>query len=118
LSDRTHVKFAGVPRTLYQVLAESARLYADAPALHQPHAHSYLTLSWNQYKQAAEEIAAGLRTLGVGKGDIVCLNTETRLEFYLADLGIVTNGSIAAAMYPSYPPRDLIRTIEATRARA
>ena len=107
-----------MPRTLYQVLAESARLYGDAPALHQPRGNAYLTLSWNQYKQAAEEIAAGLHSLGIGKGDIVCLNSETRLEFYLADLGILANGSIAAAMYPSYPPRDLIRTIESTRPRA
>ena len=76
-----------------------------------------MTLSWKQYLQAAEEIAAGLRVLGVGKGDIVCLNSETRLQFYLADLGIVTNGSIAAATYPSYPPRDLVRTIETIRAR-
>lgn len=107
-----------MPRTLYQVLAESARLYGDAPALHQPRGNAYLTLSWNQYKQAAEEIAAGLHSLGIGKGDIVCLNSETRLEFYLADLGILANGSIAAAMYPSYPPRDLVRTIESTRPHA
>ncbi|HKA01827.1 MAG TPA: long-chain fatty acid--CoA ligase [Candidatus Solibacter sp.] len=105
-------------RTLYAVLTEAARVYGDAPALHQPTHDGYLTLSWKQYKQAAEEIAAGLRALGVGKGDTVCLNSETRMEFYLADLGIVTNGSIAAAMYPSYPPRDLIRTIEAVEPRA
>ncbi len=74
--------------------------------------------SWNQYKTAAEEIAAGLRALGIGKGDVVALNSETRLEFYLADLGIVTNGSIAAAMYPSYPAADLVRTIETSGARA
>ena len=48
---------------------------------------------------------------------MVALNSETRLEFYLADLGILTNGSIAAAMYPSYPAADLVRTIE-TPARA
>jgi long-chain acyl-CoA synthetase len=107
-----------VSRTLYQVLTESARLYGDAPALRQPAGHDYLSYSWKQYQQAAEEIAAGLHTLGIGKGDIVCLNSETRLEFYLADLGIITSGAIAAAMYPSYPPRDLIRTIEATGARA
>jgi long-chain acyl-CoA synthetase len=106
-----------VSRTIYQVLVETARLYGDAPALHQPSGGGYLTYSWNQYRQAAEEIAAGLHALGVGKGDIVCLNSETRLEFYLADLGIVANGAIAAAMYPSYPARDLIRTIESTRAR-
>ena len=57
----------------------------------------------------SDEIAAGLRSLGIVKGDIVALNSETRLEFYLSDLGIMANGSIAAAMYPSYPPKDLIR---------
>ena len=103
------------PRTLYQVLEETARVHGDAPALRQPAPDgSYLVYSWNQYRQAAEEIAAGLRSLGIAKGDVVALNSETRLEFYLADLGILTNGSIAAAMYPSYPAPDLVRTIEAS----
>jgi long-chain acyl-CoA synthetase len=53
----------------------------------------------------------------VGHGDIVALNSETRLEFYLADLGILTNGSVAAAMYPSYPPKDLVKTLQTTRTR-
>jgi long-chain acyl-CoA synthetase len=109
------------PRTIYRVLEETARVHGDAPALHQPNAalaSGYLTYSWNQYLRAVEEIAAGLRSLGIGKGDIVALNSETRLEFYLADLGIMTNGSIAAAMYPSYPPADLVRTVSAAGACA
>jgi long-chain acyl-CoA synthetase len=106
------------PRTVYQVLEETARLHGDAPALRQPDGASYLTYSWNQYKQAVEEIAAGLRALGIGKGDVVALNSETRLEFYLADLGVMTNGSIAAAMYPSYPAPDLLRTIGQSAAKA
>ena len=107
------------PRTLYQVLVETARLHGDAPALRQPVPNGgYTVYSWNQYQAAAEEIAAGLRSLGIGKGDVVALNSETRLEFYLADLGILTNGSIAAAMYPSYPPPDLVRTIRTMGARA
>ena len=105
-------------RTLYQVLEESAHAYGEAPALRQPADGDYVTYSWNQYKRAVDEIAAGLRSLGIGKGDIVALNSETRLEFYLADLGIMANGSIAAAMYPSYPPKDLIKTLEAVNARA
>jgi long-chain acyl-CoA synthetase len=104
-------------RTVYQVLQEAARVHGDAPALHQPHAGSYTTVSWREYVQAAQEIAAGLRALGIGKGDIVALNSETRLEFYLADLGILANGSIAAAMYPSYPPQDLVRTVQSIGAR-
>jgi len=106
------------PRTVYQVLEETARLYADAPALRQPDGAGYITYSWNQYQQAVQEIASGLHSLGLAKGDIIALNSETRLEFYLADLGIMANGSIAAAMYPSYPAKDLVRTIEATGAKA
>ena len=106
------------PRTVYQVLEETVRLYGDAPALRQPEGDAYVTCSWTQYKQAVQEIAAGLRSLGIAKGDIVALNSETRMEFYLADLGIMTNGSIAAAMYPSYPAKDLVRSIESTRAKA
>ncbi|HWB83344.1 MAG TPA: AMP-dependent synthetase/ligase [Bryobacteraceae bacterium] len=107
-------------RTVYQILEESARLYGDAPSLHQPvpGKRHYVTYSWNQYKQAVEEIAAGLHSLGFGKGDVIALNSETRLEFYLADLGIMTNGSIAAALYPSYPPDELARTLEAAGAQA
>ncbi|MCU1238158.1 MAG: AMP-dependent synthetase and ligase [Candidatus Solibacter sp.] len=107
------------PRTLYQVLAESARVHGDAPALRQPLPNgAYNVYSWNQYKRAAEEIAAGLHSLGIGKGDVVALNSETRLEFYLADLGTMTNGSISAATYPSYPAPDLVRTIQTANARA
>src|SRR5580658_1850792 len=111
------------PRTIYQVLEESAAQFGDAPALRQPATgkngkREVLTYSWNQYKTAAQEIAAGLRSIGVRKGDVVALDSETRLEFYLADLGILTAGSVAAALYPSYPPRDLIRTITACGAKA
>jgi long-chain acyl-CoA synthetase len=112
-------------RTLYQVLEETARIHGDKPALRQPippkapaTEFSYLTYTWNQYLRAVEEIAAGLRCLGIGKGDMVALDSETRLEFYLADLGVIANGSIAAAMYPSYPPKDLLRTIRDCGARA
>ena len=105
------------PRTIYQVLEESAAQFGDAPALRQPITgkdgkREYLTYSWNQYKTAAQEIAAGLRSLGIRKGDVVALDSETRLEFYIADLGILAAGSVAAALYPSYPPKDLVRTIQ------
>ena len=113
-------KLQGVTsRTLYQVLQETARAQGDAAALRQPlPTGKYLVYSWRQYQRAAEEIAAGLRSLGIAKGDTVALNSETRLEFYLADLGVLTNGSIAAALYPSYPAPDLVRTIESAGARA
>ncbi len=108
-------------RTLTQVLEETARVHGDSPALRQPSDAApggYVVYSWNEYLKAADEISAGLDALGVAKGDVVALDSETRLEFYIADLGILGNGSIAAALYPSYPPADLIHTIEAIGASA
>jgi long-chain acyl-CoA synthetase len=109
-------------RTVFRVLEEAAEVFGYAPALHQPYAENgsrkVRTLNWVEYRTAAEEIAAGLRTLGIRKGDVVALNSETRLEFYLADLGILANGSIAAALYPNYPVKESIRTLQACDAKA
>lgn len=106
-------------RTIYSVLETAAQTYGDAPALHQPIGKGkYQTYSWAEYKQAVEEIACALRRLGVGRGDIVALYAETRAEFYLADLGIMSNGSIAAALYTSYPLPDQIGNLRTSDAKA
>lgn len=108
-------------QTVFKVLDDAARLYGDAAALIQPSTHDgkrrQQSYSWIQYRQAVEEIAAGLRALGITNGTIVALNSETRLEFYLADLGILTSGAVAAALYPSYPAKDITRTIKSCNAR-
>ena len=110
------------PRSVFQVLEESAAAYGAAAALHQPYHEGgyrkYRAYTWEEYRDAALEIAAGLRSLGIGKGDIVALDSETRAEFYLADLGVMANGSIAAALYSSYPAQDLLQTIRACNAQA
>jgi long-chain acyl-CoA synthetase len=106
-------------RTMYSVLEEAALTYGDAPALHQPLGKGkYKTYSWSQYNQAVREIACGLRRLGIGSGDVVALHSETRAEFYLTDLAIMANGSIAAALYTSYPLQDQIRNLRGSDARA
>ena len=104
---------------MYAVLEQAAERYGTAPALHQPIGKgTYQTYSWVEYKRAAEEIACGLRSMGIGKGDVVAINAETRAEFYLADLGIMANGSIAAALYTTYPLPEQIGNLRASDARA
>ena len=108
-------------RTVYQVLRDTANKYGEREALFQPvtteGARSYRTWTWNQYREAVVQIAAGLHALGVRKGEVCALNSETRAEFYLADLGIMTNGSVAAALYSNYPPADLLATIAKSGAK-
>jgi long-chain acyl-CoA synthetase len=108
--------------TLYQVLQETTRQFGEKLALQQPHTEGgvrkHRRWNWIEFRTAVEEIAAGLRSLGVGAHDIVASCTETRAEFYLADLGIFTNGSISAALYPSYPAVDLVKSIASCDAKA
>src|SRR5690242_16550892 len=82
-------------RTVYDVLEEAVQAYGEAPALQQPRGkNEYQTWTWPQYRDAAREIACGLRRFGVEKGDIVAVYCETRAEFYLADVGIMSAGAI------------------------
>ncbi|MGB6944280.1 MAG: long-chain fatty acid--CoA ligase [Bryobacteraceae bacterium] len=106
-------------RTMYAVLEVAAKSFGNTPALHQPTGKgNYQTYTWIEYKRAAEEIACGLRQLGIGKGDTVALHSETRAEFYLADLGILANGSIAAALYTTYPFPEQVKNLRASHAKA
>lgn len=103
-------------RTVFSVLDETARLHGRTPALHQPAGGKYHSWTWEEYRDAVRETASGLRRLGVQKGGVVALVSETRAEFYFADLGIMAAGAISAACYPSYPPPELARTLKACRA--
>jgi long-chain acyl-CoA synthetase len=109
-------------RTLPGVLEDAARKQPGAIALHQPaglkKAPKYQTYTWTQYRDIVREVACGLHSIGLAKGDIVALNTETRAEFYFADLGAIANGCISAALYTSLPPADLVRGIANADAKA
>jgi len=106
-------------RTVYNMLDATAEFLGSAPALHQPQGGgTYKSWNWIEYRQTAEEVAAGLRSLGVGHGDICGLASETRAEFYLADVGVMTNGSIAAAVYTSLPAADQVKTLQAAAPKA
>ncbi len=107
-------------RTIFQVFEDTVARHGDKPALQQPlpGERRAKTWTWNEHRRAVEEIALGLDALGIRKGDVVALCTETRAEFYLADLAIMSIGAISAALYEAYPAKDLLRTVELSGARA
>jgi long-chain acyl-CoA synthetase len=102
-------------RNVFTALEETAARYGDAEALYQPSGakagRGYRTYSWNEWLAISREIALGLRSLGLAKGDIACILSETRAEFYLADLGIMGAGGVAGALYTAYPVADLAKNI-------
>jgi long-chain acyl-CoA synthetase len=105
-------------RTLFSVLDDTANRYSDRPALHQPTGRKYRTYTWAQFRDATREAACGLRASGLGKGDVIALDSETRAEFYLADLAVLANGSISAALYTSLPFEERAQAIVKSEAKA
>ncbi len=108
-------------RNVFTVLTETAAQYGDQVALYQPIGQKdkpgYRRYTWNEWAQSSSEIGLGLRALGLNKGEIVCVLSETRAEFYIVDLGIIAAGGVSAALYTAYPMPELVRSIKATNPR-
>ncbi|MBB4961335.1 long-chain acyl-CoA synthetase [Micromonospora polyrhachis] len=61
-------------------------------------------LTWRQVGERAKAIAAGLHGLGVGTEDRVAILANTRLEWVIADLGIMCAGGATTTVYPTTEP--------------
>jgi long-chain acyl-CoA synthetase len=109
---------AAASRTVYTVLEETAAAHPERAALHQPTGGGkYRSWTWREYRDSVQQIAVGFREIGVSVADIVALQSETRAEFYLADMGVMAAGAIAAALYTSLPFDDQAGTLRDSGAR-
>ena len=77
------------------------REFADRTAFRFRQAGVWQVLTWGQAHQAAREIAAGLLSLGLERGDRVALLCQTRLEWLLCDVAIAMAGLVSVPIYPS-----------------
>ncbi|MEJ3747761.1 long-chain fatty acid--CoA ligase [Actinomycetes bacterium KLBMP 9797] len=68
-------------------------------------------LTWGQIGQRAKAIAAGLRGLGVNTEDRVAIISNTRVEWVIADLGIMCAGAATTTVYPTTEPEDVVYII-------
>jgi long-chain acyl-CoA synthetase len=63
-------------------------------------------LSWQEATRAVDEIANGLLSLGIGKGDAAGILGRTKVEWAVFDFALGSIGAIGAGIYPSLPPKD------------
>nr|WTB31138.1 AMP-dependent synthetase/ligase [Streptomyces sp. NBC_00830] len=64
-------------------------------------ADEWKSLSWAQAAERVYAIAAGLIGLGVEPEERVALSSATRVEWILADLGVMCAGAATTTIYPS-----------------
>ena len=63
-------------------------------------------LTWRRVAERAKAIAAGLHSLGVSAEDPVAILSSTRIEWVLADLGVMCAGAATTTIYPTTEPED------------
>ncbi|ROZ64095.1 amino acid adenylation domain-containing protein [Kocuria soli] len=81
---------APTPRTLVDVFLETVERHGSAPALEAGEAH----LTYDEFHEAAGEVAAELSALGIGAGDKVGVRVPSgTADLYLAIMGILLAGA-------------------------
>ena len=61
-------------------------------------------ITWAEYLLAARQVAGGLAELGVDPGQRVAILSANQVEWHLADLGTLLNGSVTVPIYPTSSP--------------
>ncbi|EWM68558.1 long-chain fatty-acid-CoA ligase [Micromonospora sp. M42] len=103
------VPYRSVPDMFLKRVADSPDRQAFAhPA---PDDSGPVWLTWEQVGQRAKAIAAGLHGLGVGLENPVAILANTRLEWVLADFGIMCAGGATTTVYPTTEPDDAVYII-------
>src|SRR3954451_21714547 len=76
------------------------------------------SIGWSDAARQVAALAASLKRLGLQPGDRVCLVSENRPEWLIADLGIMAAGCIAVPTYTTNTTRDHSHILENSGARA
>jgi long-chain acyl-CoA synthetase len=100
----TDVARTDEPRTAVALWKRRIMATPDRVAFRFKRGNEWSSMTWAQADAAAQEIAAGLVSLGVTPGDRVCLVALTRLEWALADVGILLAGAVTVPIYPQSTP--------------
>jgi long-chain acyl-CoA synthetase len=95
-------------KTIGHILLGNVERRPDAAALSwREGPDGWMSLSWREYRDRVAEVAMGLRSLGVGRGDFVAIMARNEPEHLLGDLGVVHAGATAVSIYNTLAPEQI-----------
>jgi long-chain acyl-CoA synthetase len=97
---------------------ETVRARPDAVALRARDGDGWQETTFAQYAEDACRVAAGLRELGVGRGDRVVLMMRNRPEFFVADMAALLVGGTPISIYNSSAPEQVQYLVGHCEAKA
>jgi long-chain acyl-CoA synthetase len=99
IQPRTEVVLPGdtVPELFWNAVAARG----DAVWMREKELGLWRSWSWRETGQAVREVAMGLAALGFAPGDVASIQSNTVVEWVLADLGVLCAGGVANGVYPT-----------------
>jgi long-chain acyl-CoA synthetase len=108
----------GEPATLVEIYEQVARNHPKRDTLNFKREGAWISMPAREMLERARNIAAGLHSLGVQKGDRVAILSDSRVEWVLADQGCVLLGAISVPIYPTLTPPQAAYILKDCGARA
>ncbi len=93
-------------RSLPQMFFEQAAALGDKPFVWSKTGGTYRPLSYAEAARRTNLAARGLAALGVGRGERLALVCESRPEFPVADIAIMSLGAISVPAFTTNTPAD------------
>ena len=92
--------------SIAQLLAKRVQETPDREAYRYPVGEDWRSMTWKQSYERVKAIAAGLLSLGLHREERVGILANTRVEWLLCDLGILSAGGSTTTVYPSSTAED------------
>ncbi len=102
--------------SVYDMIFAHKMDYLDNMALTDP--YNNILLNYRDFREQVDQFAAGLQSLGVGKGFIISLISENNGRWPIIDLGILKCGAIDAVRGSSIPKNELLYIIQHSDSKA
>ena len=103
---------------LVELFLKRADAKGEAPFLGAKRDGEWQTLSWREVADQVCLLAEALRARGLTDGDRVCLVSENRPEWCIADLAIMAAGCITVPAYTTNTERDHVHILDNSGAKA
>ncbi|HET7825485.1 MAG TPA: long-chain fatty acid--CoA ligase [Anaeromyxobacter sp.] len=94
------------PRSVPELFLARVGRTPDAEAFRWPDGRGWRSLSWAGAEARVRAVSAGLRALGVSAEQVCAILSSTRIEWVLADYGILFAGGATSTLYPSSTPEE------------
>ena len=116
MEDHEPVRIEG--DTIVDAFRNTVHRIPNRPALRRKVAGRWQTLTWADYGRGVGEVTAGLAEFGIEPGQQVGIFSNNRLEWHLADFGVLANGSVTVPLYQTSSAEQVEYILGHAQARA